>query len=150
MWSQWANGHGIAHVQAKTIPMDLIWTESVQWLLINGVHRVPRAPAHVVPISKWPQCHTYTGKMVPMNMIWSESAPWLQSSSIYPYCDTDRVEAIPKCWHFAVDNFKCIFLNENHCALTQIPLMLVPIDSRSAVVQVLIWVPSSTEDKPLP
>ena len=100
MWSRWVNDHDIAHVQSKTIPMDLIWTESVNWLLINVVRKVPRAPAHVDQISKWPRHHTSTGKMVPMNMICSESAPWLPSSSIYSYCDTARVEASPKCWHF--------------------------------------------------
>ena len=40
MWPLWANDHGIAHLQAKTVPRKLIWNEETQWLLSYGVCKV--------------------------------------------------------------------------------------------------------------
>ena len=39
----WANGHGVAHLQPKTVPMNLIWSESAQWLLSSSVRKIPGA-----------------------------------------------------------------------------------------------------------
>ena len=36
----WANDQDVAHLQAKTVPMNLIWSESAQWLLSCHVHKV--------------------------------------------------------------------------------------------------------------
>ena len=30
MWPQWTNDHGVAHPQVKTVPINFIWSESVQ------------------------------------------------------------------------------------------------------------------------
>ena len=49
------------------------------------------------------------------------------------------------------DIFKCIFVHENYRIAIQISLKLVPkgpIDSKSALVQVMAW--RLTGDKPLP
>ena len=49
------------------------------------------------------------------------------------------------------DIFKCIFLNENDQIPIQISLKLIPripIDNKSALVQVMAW--HRTGDKPLP
>ena len=35
-----ANKHDVAHLQAKTVPMNLIWNESAQWLLSNGIQKL--------------------------------------------------------------------------------------------------------------
>ena len=40
MWSQWANDHDFEHLQAKTVPMNLIWSESDQQLLSYRVCKV--------------------------------------------------------------------------------------------------------------
>ena len=63
----WANNHDVAHLQAKTVPKNLIWSESAQWLLSSGVHKNPealitdsRSPhyahghTHMAPMGKWP------------------------------------------------------------------------------------------------
>ena len=53
--------------------------------------------------------------------------------------------------HFADDNLKCIFLNENDRIRIRISLKFVPrspIDNKSALVQVMAW--CRTGDKPLP
>ena len=52
--------------------------------------------------------------------------------------------------HFTDDIFKCIFMNEKFHILIQISLKFVlniPIDSKSAMVQVMAW--RRTGDKPL-
>ena len=33
------NDQDVAHLQAKTVPMNLIWSESAQWLLSHGVRK---------------------------------------------------------------------------------------------------------------
>ena len=33
MWPQWANDHDIAHLEAETVPVNLIWRAFAQWLL---------------------------------------------------------------------------------------------------------------------
>ena len=54
-------------------------------------------------------------------------------------------------YHFADDNLRCIFVNENVCILIQISLKFVPwcpIDNKSVLVQVMAW--QRKGDKPLP
>ena len=38
--ARWANDHDVAHLQAKTIPMNLIWSESAQWLWSYSIRKV--------------------------------------------------------------------------------------------------------------
>ena len=37
----WANDHDVAHVQAKAIPMNLIWDKSAQWLQSSDIRKIP-------------------------------------------------------------------------------------------------------------
>ena len=39
----WANNHDVAHLQAKTVPVNLIWSELAQWFWSSGVHKIPGA-----------------------------------------------------------------------------------------------------------
>ena len=39
----WANDHDVAHLQAKTIPKNLFWSELAQWLVSSGVRKIPEA-----------------------------------------------------------------------------------------------------------
>ena len=41
LWPRWANNHGVANLQAKTILMNLIKSESAQWLLSYSIHNIP-------------------------------------------------------------------------------------------------------------
>ena len=86
MWSRGANDHDIAHVQAMTVPMILIWSELAQWLVSpQGVHKVSRAlikPVHMPTWSRRSYDHDNAhirAKMVPVNLICSESTQWLPS-----------------------------------------------------------------------
>ena len=38
-WIQWPNDHEVAHLQAKTVPMNWIWRELAQWLMSYGIRR---------------------------------------------------------------------------------------------------------------
>ena len=40
LWSWWTNEHDDVHLQAKTVPVNLIWSESDMWLHSYGVHEV--------------------------------------------------------------------------------------------------------------
>ena len=37
------NHHAVAYLQAKTVPMNLIWSESAQWLWSFSVRKIPGA-----------------------------------------------------------------------------------------------------------
>ena len=39
----WANDHNVAHLLTKTVPMNLIWSESAQWLWRSSVRKIPGA-----------------------------------------------------------------------------------------------------------
>ena len=60
-WLLCSGDHGIAHHQAKTVPMKLIWSELVKWLLSSGICKVQR-DTHVTPMrppmGKWLWCCT--------------------------------------------------------------------------------------------
>ena len=56
-------------------------------------------------------------------------------------------------WHFADNNFKCIFLNGNHCSLIQIPLRFVPmspIGIKTTMVQVMAWCQTGKKPSTVP
>ena len=55
LWPRWANNYGVAHSQAKMIPVNLIWSESAKWLLISVVHKTPGAVITSTGTSMWPQ-----------------------------------------------------------------------------------------------
>ena len=81
MWALWENDNDIAYLQAKTIPMNLIWSESAQCLLSYGsVRKIP--VAYVAPTGEWPYVAHVQVETVPVSLIWSESAQWLLSSSV--------------------------------------------------------------------
>ena len=86
--SPWANDHHVAHLQAKTVPVNLICSESAQWLLSSSVRKIPGAlnmPMGVPIMPQWANDHAIAhqqAKTVPMNLIWSESAQWLWSSGV--------------------------------------------------------------------
>ena len=87
--SPWANDHDVAHLQAKTVLMYLIWSESAQWLLNSGIHKIPGAlimpmGMPIMPVQENDQDNTHLhAKVVSNNMIWRESAQWLLSSGFH-------------------------------------------------------------------
>ena len=88
IWHAWANDHDVAHLQAKTVPMNLIWSESSQWLLSSSVPKIPKALITPIGTPIWPPwANDYNiahlqAKAVQMHLIWSESSQWLPSSGI--------------------------------------------------------------------
>ena len=75
----WANNYNVAHLQAKTVPIHLIWNESALWLLSSGVRKNPRAlimPMDMPIMPVWANDqyaeHIQTNTF-PSNLIWSES-----------------------------------------------------------------------------
>ena len=88
MWPQWANDHDVARLEVKTVPMNLIWSESTRCLLSSSIQNV--TIMLIMPLGKciwpwWTNDHDFVHlevKLVPMNLIWSESAPCLLRSSI--------------------------------------------------------------------
>ena len=82
------NDHVIAHLQAKTVPINLIWSESAQWLWSSSIRKIPRAlimPMGMPIMPPWANGHAVAhlqATAVPMNLIWNESAQWLLSFSV--------------------------------------------------------------------
>ena len=87
----WANDHATAYLQAKTVPMNLIWSELAQWLWSFGIRKIPGAlitpmGMHIMP--PWANDHTVAylqPKGVPINFIWNKSAQWLLSYGILKF-----------------------------------------------------------------
>ena len=85
----WANYHDAAHLRAKTVPKNLIWSESNQWLLSFSIRKIPRAfimPMGIPIMPPWANYHDAAhlqAKTVPMNLIWSETTQWLLSSGVH-------------------------------------------------------------------
>ena len=85
MWPWWANDHDVAHLQSRTVPINLIWSESAQWLLSFAIHKVPRAFIMSVGTPMWPRSANdwdvahRKAKIVPMNFIWSNY--WVMASA---------------------------------------------------------------------
>ena len=84
-----ANDHGVFIFTAKMDPMNLIWSESAQWLLTSSVRKIQGALIMPVGMPLWlwranenDVAHVQV-KMVPMNLIWSELAQWLRNSGIH-------------------------------------------------------------------
>ena len=40
MGNRWANEQDGAHLHAKRVPMSLIWSDSIQWLLGSGIRKI--------------------------------------------------------------------------------------------------------------
>ena len=74
----WANDHRDAHLQTKTVPMNLILSKLAQWLLSSVIHKI--LEAFIMPMGMAIMPHD-VAKTVPMNLIWSGSAQWLQRSN---------------------------------------------------------------------
>ena len=76
----WSNDHDVTHLQAKTILMNLIWSESAQWLLSSHVYKIARTliiPMWTSIMPPWANDHNIAhlhANTVPMDLIWSESA----------------------------------------------------------------------------
>ena len=89
LWLWWADDHDIAHLQAKTVPINLIWSESAQWLLSCGIRKIPgvlNTPMGMPKRPQWANDHDVAhlqANVVPMNLIWSESAHRLLSSGVH-------------------------------------------------------------------
>ena len=43
LYPSWANDHDVAHLHAKTVPKNLIWSASAKWLLSSSVRKIPGA-----------------------------------------------------------------------------------------------------------
>ena len=94
----WANEKDIAHLQAKTVSINLIWCASAKSLLSSGIHKNPGAftlPMAMPIMTPWANhydiAHLQT-KTVTTNLIWSDSTQWLLSSSV---CTTPRAFIMP-------------------------------------------------------
>ena len=87
MWPQWANDH--AHLQTKTVPMNLIRSNSARWLLSSIVHRIPRAIITLMGKPMWAWwANDHNGeylqtKTTPMNLFWGETVRFLLSSGVH-------------------------------------------------------------------
>ena len=98
----WANGHDVAHLYAKTVAKNLIWSESAQ--RPEALSTDSRSPycAHGMPIwPQWANDHDIAhleAETVPTNLIWSESAEWLLSYG--PDEQTDRCHSIVPLFFF--------------------------------------------------
>ena len=86
--SDGVNHHDVAHLRTKTVPMNLIWRESAQWLLSSDICRIPGAlitPMDMPIMPPWTHDHDVAhlhAKAVQINLIRSEPAQWLLISSI--------------------------------------------------------------------
>ena len=63
-WGPWfANDHVVACLQNKTVPKNLIWNESSQWLLNSGI-KIAGALTTLMstPMGKWPWHGSSTGQ----------------------------------------------------------------------------------------
>ena len=86
--SPWANDHGVARLQTKKVPMNLIWSESAEWLLSSDVHKIPGTlitPMGMPIMATWANNYDVAhlqAKAVLKNLIWCESGQWLLSYSI--------------------------------------------------------------------
>ena len=83
--------HGVAYLQAKTVPMNLIWSELAQRLMSSSARKVPRAFIMPMGMPMWlptandhDATHVQT-KTVPMKLILSELAQCLWGSCIQKF-----------------------------------------------------------------
>ena len=85
MRAWWANDQNVLHLQAKTLPKNLICGESAQWFLSSSVRKIPGALIMPMGMPIWANdqdiAHLQAEK-VPMNLIGSESAQWLLSYGV--------------------------------------------------------------------
>ena len=86
--SGWANNQDVAHLQAKIVPKNLIWSESAQWLLSSGICKIPRTftmPIDMLIMPPWVNGHDVAhlqAKTIPMNLTWSKTAPLVLRSGV--------------------------------------------------------------------
>ena len=90
---RWANGFGVAHLQAETVPVNLTGSESAQWLFRSNVCNVRKAQclgAFITPVGtpispRWAidqaVAHLQAGT-VGMKCIWKELGKWLHISGV--------------------------------------------------------------------
>ena len=137
MRPRWANDYSVAYLQAKAVPMNFIWSESTNWLLSNGVSKVPRALIMLVSMAMWPwwtndhEVAHLQAKMISMNLIWSESVKWLLSYSI---CKVLRALIVRRAgllwsqqdfeWRWSVPLFKCLTVLEFSFILFDLCLLI--------------------------
>ena len=87
----WAIDHDVTHVQAKTFPKNLIWSESAQRLMSSGVGKIPRAfimPMGMPIMPPWANAYDVAHvqpKTVPINLIWIEWVQRLLSYGIHKF-----------------------------------------------------------------
>ena len=83
-----ANDHDVAHLQGITVPMNLIWSESANWLLSYSICKILGGlimPMGMPIMPPWANNHDIAhlqARTVPMSLIWSKSAQWLWSCGI--------------------------------------------------------------------
>ena len=58
----WANDQDVAHLQAKTVPKNLIWSELAQFPKDSRSPYHAHGHAHYAHMDKWPWCCTSTGQ----------------------------------------------------------------------------------------
>ena len=86
---EWAIDHDVAQLQAKTVQMNLIWSESDQWLLSYGIRKIQRAlimPMGMPIMPEWTNDHHVAqleAKTIQINLIWSEWDQWLLSYGVH-------------------------------------------------------------------
>ena len=91
----WANDHDVAHLQAKTVPMNLTWSESAQCLSSSVIRNIPEA---LITDSRSPYCtHGHTN-VAPMGKL-----PWYCTSTGqngFNEPDLERiVQVVTDLWH---------------------------------------------------
>ena len=59
-WHDLANDHEAAHLQAKMVPINLIWRNSTQWLLSSSICKVPRVL--IMPMGMPMMLHIYRSR----------------------------------------------------------------------------------------
>ena len=70
-----ADDHNVAYPEAKTVPMNLIWSESTQWLLSSSTRKIPGdfiMPMGMPIMLQWANDHDIAhlqAKAVPLNLI---------------------------------------------------------------------------------
>ena len=74
----WANDHDVAHLQDKTVPTNLIWSESAEQLRSSSIRKIPGALIMSI-MPPWANDHAVAHlqtKTVLIKLMWSESAHW--------------------------------------------------------------------------
>ena len=117
----WANDYEFAHLWAKRVPMNLIWSGSAQWLLSCRIHKISKTP--IMPMGMPFQtpgvyhCHQIT--------LWSRERPKSQMHRNNPqmrnlFCnnvENRTIQIHQSCviiCHIQLNN--CVFLQQSSAA----------------------------------